>query len=83
MTSARTRKLYCRLLNMLIRDYASAGDVVYGTNLFLLFAFQVVSRRADRHFEEEGPVLCAALDGACLPNFPDYTVLAAVAIMRE
>lgn len=34
----------------------------------------VVSRRADRHFEEEGPILCAALDGLKLPSFPHYEV---------
>lgn len=34
----------------------------------------VVSRRADRHFEEEGPVLCAALDNMKLPSFPQYEV---------
>ncbi|KAG5411899.1 hypothetical protein IGI04_008218 [Brassica rapa subsp. trilocularis] len=35
-------------------------------------AFKV--RRADRHFEEEGPILCAALDGMKLPSFPEYEV---------
>ncbi|KAH1238568.1 2,3-bisphosphoglycerate-independent phosphoglycerate mutase 1 [Glycine max] len=34
----------------------------------------VTSRRADRHFEEEGPILCAALDGLKLPSFPQYEV---------
>ncbi|CAD5324606.1 unnamed protein product [Arabidopsis thaliana] len=34
----------------------------------------VVSRRADRHFEEEGPILCAALDGLKLQSFPEYEV---------
>lgn len=34
----------------------------------------VVSRRADRHFEEEGPILCAALDGMKLPSFPEYEI---------
>lgn len=34
----------------------------------------VTSRRADRHFEEEGPILCAALDGMRLPSFPEYEV---------
>lgn len=34
----------------------------------------VTSRRADRHFEEEGPILCAALDGMKLPSFPEYEV---------
>ena len=34
----------------------------------------VISRRADRHFEDEGPVLCAALDKMKLPSFPQYEV---------
>lgn len=34
----------------------------------------MTSRRADRHFEALGPVLCAALDGCRLPAFPDYQV---------
>ncbi|KAJ6837362.1 uncharacterized protein M6B38_120360 [Iris pallida] len=34
----------------------------------------VTSRRADRHFEEEGPILCAALDGMKLPSYPEYEV---------
>ncbi|KAG6525910.1 hypothetical protein ZIOFF_015883 [Zingiber officinale] len=34
----------------------------------------VMSRRADRHLEEEGPILCAALDGMKLPSFPEYEV---------
>lgn len=34
----------------------------------------VTSRRADRHFEEEGPILCAALDRLKLPSFPQYEV---------
>ncbi|MQL92706.1 hypothetical protein Taro_025326, partial [Colocasia esculenta] len=32
----------------------------------------VTSRRTDRHFEEEGPILCAALDRMKLPSFPEY-----------
>jgi len=32
----------------------------------------VISRRADRHFEEEGPVLCAALDGHTIPGYPQH-----------
>uniref|UniRef100_A0A2C9WDR4 Metalloenzyme domain-containing protein n=1 Tax=Manihot esculenta TaxID=3983 RepID=A0A2C9WDR4_MANES len=34
----------------------------------------VTSRRADRHFEEEGPILCAALDRMKLPSYPEYEV---------
>ncbi|EHA8586965.1 hypothetical protein COCNU_scaffold001220G000020 [Cocos nucifera] len=32
------------------------------------------SRRGDRHFEEEGPILCAALDGMKLASFSEYEV---------
>lgn len=61
--------------------------MVYGSFLLLCFILYqsnfatldestgvVTSRRADRHFEEEGPVLCAALDGLKLPSFPQYEV---------
>ena len=34
----------------------------------------VTSRRADRHFEEPGPILCAALNGLKLPSYPQYKV---------
>lgn len=34
----------------------------------------VLSRRADRHFEEEGPVLCAALDGLTVPGYPEHRI---------
>ncbi|KAF2313733.1 hypothetical protein GH714_013039 [Hevea brasiliensis] len=34
----------------------------------------VTRRRADRHFEEEGPILCAALDRMKLPSYPEYEV---------
>ncbi|GJY46765.1 cofactor-independent phosphoglycerate mutase [Tanacetum coccineum] len=34
----------------------------------------LTSRRANRHFEEEGPILCAALDKMKLPLFPEYEV---------
>ncbi|GJU80961.1 2,3-bisphosphoglycerate-independent phosphoglycerate mutase [Tanacetum coccineum] len=34
----------------------------------------VSSKRANRHFEEEGPILCAALDKIKLPSFPEYKV---------
>ncbi|OVA13493.1 Bisphosphoglycerate-independent phosphoglycerate mutase [Macleaya cordata] len=52
------------------------GDIAFKSN----FATSdektevVTSRRADRHFEEEGPILCAALDGMKLPSFPEYEV---------
>lgn len=34
----------------------------------------MVKRRADRRFEEIGPVLCQELDGLILPSFPQHAV---------
>ena len=41
------------------------GDIAFKCNFATLDAASkiVVKRRADRHFEDVGPVLCAALDG--------------------
>ncbi|KAK4409783.1 2,3-bisphosphoglycerate-independent phosphoglycerate mutase 1 [Sesamum angolense] len=54
----------------------SPGDIAFKSNFATLDEKTgvVTSRRADRHFEEEGPVLCAALDGLKLPTFPQYEV---------
>ncbi|GAB4827442.1 hypothetical protein Ancab_034326 [Ancistrocladus abbreviatus] len=54
----------------------SPGDIAFKSNFATLDEKTgiVTSRRADRHFEEEGPVLCAALDGMKLPSFPEYQV---------
>ncbi|CAL9232152.1 unnamed protein product [Arabidopsis halleri] len=54
----------------------SPGDIAFKSNFATLDEDSgvVVSRRADRHFEEEGPILCAALDGMKLPSFPEYEV---------
>ncbi|XP_042058021.1 probable 2,3-bisphosphoglycerate-independent phosphoglycerate mutase [Salvia splendens] len=54
----------------------SPGDIAFKTNFATLDESTgvVTSRRADRHFEEEGPVLCAALDRLKLPSFPQYEV---------
>ncbi|CAN4113564.1 unnamed protein product [Withania somnifera] len=43
----------------------SPGDIAFKSNFSTLDEETgiVVSRRADRHFEEEGPILCSALDG--------------------
>ncbi|XP_043698794.1 probable 2,3-bisphosphoglycerate-independent phosphoglycerate mutase [Telopea speciosissima] len=54
----------------------SPGDIAFKSN-FATWDEKteiVTSRRADRHFEEEGPILCAALDGMKLPSFPEYEV---------
>ncbi|XP_031496083.1 uncharacterized protein LOC116261458 [Nymphaea colorata] len=54
----------------------SPGDIAFKSNFATLEESTgiVTSRRADRHFEEEGPVLCAALDRMKLPSFPEYEV---------
>ncbi|KAJ4825149.1 hypothetical protein Tsubulata_008688 [Turnera subulata] len=54
----------------------SPGDIAFKSNFATLDEKSgiVTSRRADRHFEEEGPILCAALDGMKLPSFPEYEV---------
>ncbi|RZC44119.1 hypothetical protein C5167_037063 [Papaver somniferum] len=52
------------------------GDIAFKSNFATLDEDSgvVTSRRADRHFEEEGPILCAALDKLKLPTFPEYEV---------
>ncbi|XP_073125169.1 uncharacterized protein [Henckelia pumila] len=54
----------------------SPGDIAFKSNFATLDEKTgvVTNRRADRHFEEEGPILCAALDGMKLPSFPQYEV---------
>ncbi|XP_078443248.1 uncharacterized protein LOC144712799 [Wolffia australiana] len=54
----------------------SPGDIAFKSNFATLDEKTgiVTSRRADRHFEEEGPVLCESLDGIKLPSFPQYQV---------
>ncbi|XP_028769443.1 uncharacterized protein LOC114726891 [Neltuma alba] len=54
----------------------SPGDIAFKSNFATLDQKTgiVTSRRADRHFEEEGPILCSALDGMKLPSFPQYEV---------
>ncbi|KAF3443952.1 hypothetical protein FNV43_RR13642 [Rhamnella rubrinervis] len=54
----------------------SPGDIAFKSNFATLDEKTgiVISRRADRHFEEEGPILCAALDGMKIPSFPQYEV---------
>ncbi|CAK9326359.1 unnamed protein product [Citrullus colocynthis] len=54
----------------------SPGDIAFKSNFATLDEKTgiVTSRRADRHFEEEGPILCAALDRMKIPSFPEYEV---------
>ncbi|KAH9314668.1 hypothetical protein KI387_023295, partial [Taxus chinensis] len=54
----------------------SPGDIAFKSN-FATWDEKtriVTSRRADRHFEKEGPIFCAALDGMKIPSFPEYEV---------
>ena len=48
------------------------GDIAFKCNFATLDPASgiVLRRRADRKFEDLGPILCAALDGARLPSFP-------------
>lgn len=52
------------------------GDIAFKSNFATMDASTgiVVQRRADRQFEEEGPVLCAALDNMSIPGYPDYSI---------
>jgi len=55
------------------------GDIAFKSNFAVLDEESgiVVQRRADRQFEEEGPVLCEHLDGTVIPGFGGkYTILA-------
>jgi 2,3-diphosphopglycerate-independent phosphoglycerate mutase len=53
------------------------GDIAFKCNFATLDPETgiVISRRADRHFEEEGPALCAALDGLHVPGYPQHSVM--------
>ena len=48
------------------------GDIAFKSNFATFDAASgiVLRRRADRRFEDLGPLLCAALDGLRLPSFP-------------
>lgn len=52
------------------------GDIAFKSNFATLDPFSgiVLHRRADRRFEEEGPPLCAALDGLQVPGYPEHTI---------
>ncbi|EFJ17030.1 hypothetical protein SELMODRAFT_268500 [Selaginella moellendorffii] len=54
----------------------SPGDIAFKSNFATMDdgTGVVTCRRADRHFEEDGPIFCAALDGLKLPSFPAYEV---------
>lgn len=51
------------------------GDLAFKCNFATINDSGIVtSRRADRYFTREGPILCAAIDGIEVPRYPDYTV---------
>ncbi|KAI9313094.1 phosphonopyruvate decarboxylase-like protein [Dichotomocladium elegans] len=52
------------------------GDIAFKSNFAYLDKSTgiVVSRRADRHFEGLGPILCDAVDGIKLPSFPNHKI---------
>lgn len=47
------------------------GDIAFKSNFATMDRASgvVLSRRADRRFEDEGPVLCATLDGVLPSSF--------------
>ncbi|KYR01291.1 phosphonopyruvate decarboxylase-like protein [Tieghemostelium lacteum] len=52
------------------------GDIAFKSNFATLNTDSgiVISRRADRNFEELGPILCDYLTGIKLPSFPQYQI---------
>lgn len=54
----------------------SPGDIAFKCNFATIDPLTniVTSRRADRRFDEEGPILCNALDGLTIPGYPQYQV---------
>jgi len=52
------------------------GDIAFKCNFACLDIKSgvVVSRRADRNFEDVGPTLCDFLDGIPIPSFPEHSV---------
>jgi 2,3-diphosphopglycerate-independent phosphoglycerate mutase len=56
--------------------FMQPGDIAFKCNFATLDPETkiVLHRRADRRFEEEGPVLCAALDNLQVPGYPEHTI---------
>jgi 2,3-diphosphopglycerate-independent phosphoglycerate mutase len=50
------------------------GDIAFKSNFSTMEGEIVTYRRCDRHFEHEGPILCQALDGIKIPEFPEVGV---------
>jgi 2,3-diphosphopglycerate-independent phosphoglycerate mutase len=52
------------------------GDIAFKCNFAMIDPETkiVLHRRADRRFEEEGPILCAALDTLQVPGYPEHTI---------
>jgi 2,3-diphosphopglycerate-independent phosphoglycerate mutase len=50
------------------------GDIAFKSNFSTMVGDTVKYRRCDRHFEREGPLLCQALDGIKIPEYPEVDV---------
>jgi 2,3-diphosphopglycerate-independent phosphoglycerate mutase len=52
------------------------GDIAFKCNFATLdpASSLVLRRRVDRRFDDEGPALCAALDGLAIPGFPAHSL---------
>lgn len=53
------------------------GDIAFKSNFATMDPETgvIVSRRADRNFEQEGPMLCSYLNGTIIPEYPMYKIL--------
>ncbi|KAI8970500.1 2,3-bisphosphoglycerate-independent phosphoglycerate mutase-domain-containing protein [Pilobolus umbonatus] len=57
------------------------GDIAFKCNFAYVDEKDIVKyRRADRHFEGIGPILCHYLDGIKLPSFPNHEISVKYAI---
>jgi len=52
------------------------GDIAFKCNFATLDPDSkiVLHRRADRRFEQEGPILCSALNNLQVPGYPEHTI---------
>lgn len=50
------------------------GDIAFKSNFSTMYGDIVRYRRCDRHFEQEGPILCKDLDNIKIPEFPEVEV---------
>jgi 2,3-diphosphopglycerate-independent phosphoglycerate mutase len=56
--------------------FMQPGDIAFKCNFATLDPETkiVLHRRADRRFDQEGPILCAALDNLQVPGYPEHTI---------